>query len=642
MNINCQNSAYVSRLNLSKDDEIHKLLQGEIDVLTANLDITNSNLQELKLDYEYTSNDIYDNITPITWLINNETTPATIIPPSPAITNTYIYNSNLLGEIRFWNINTSNFPPVIPFGVPDYRVKIDVDGKLKIYYTYDPLINLTWGNGWIDPGNMIIGLVADSANQGATIAGLQTEIIVIDTKFEALFGALEELVQSGQILTNLDEDQLTQWAIDVGNITGSTDPQVASQSVRGLFNDVSSFLTTGRTTFLNRATNAIGQFINKNPLTSFIIGAGGTAVGISYGILQNIDFNKTLSIYTSNIIQENSNLTSNQRRDLYENEVMDMYYTCNIISNLQNNFYLNQAQGFINSNIITPQTIPMLNTSRIGIGISISSNFELSNFELDVVGKINSDYYYRSGVRLFTGTSNDYSNLSLSQGFINSNVLTAQTIPIISGSRIGLGITPSTSYELEVIGTTKTDTLIINNLNFNDIINNTSNAINNDLNVLDTTTSNLRDTLTLLDDVFTTTLNNNYCKKSTFLIETNYLINYDSINYYTYTIDLTKYVRYLQISDITKLLRFRINATLASSVAVFSYLTECEYKIMMSQSSSIGQTGGFHCRAFGIPEDLNLTKFDNYKFVKTDNIYQLVYLSPVQNAKFLITIIDEL
>ena len=97
----------------------------------------------------------------------------------------------------------------------------------------------------------------------------------------------------------------------------------------------------------------------------------------------------------------------------------------------------------------------------------------------------------------------------------------------------------------------------------------------------------------------------------------------------------------MQISDITKLLRFRISASLASSVAVFEYLTECQYSIMMSQSTSIGQTGGFHCRAFGFPEDLNLTKFAPYKFIKTNNIYQLTYISAVVGAKFLITIIDE-
>jgi hypothetical protein len=81
-------------------------------------------------------------------------------------------------------------------------------------------------------------------------------------------------------------------------------------------------------------------------------------------------------------------------------------------------------------------------------------------------------------------------------------------------------------------------------------------------------------------------------------------------------------------------------SSLASSVAVFDYLTESEYTVMMSQSSTIGQTGGFHCRAFGTPEDLNLTKYAPYKFIKTDNIYQLSFLSAVQNAKFIITIID--
>ena len=40
MNINCQNSAYVGRTHLSKDDINYKLLQGEIDTLTLNLDST--------------------------------------------------------------------------------------------------------------------------------------------------------------------------------------------------------------------------------------------------------------------------------------------------------------------------------------------------------------------------------------------------------------------------------------------------------------------------------------------------------------------------------------------------------------------------------------------------------------------------
>ena len=167
-------------------------------------------------------------------------------------------------------------------------------------------------------------------------------------------------------------------------------------------------------------------------------------------------------------------------------------------------------------------------------------------------------------------------------------------------------------------------------------INNSSND-NYNFNI---TNSNQIYSLRGTDEMILSILDSDYCKKSTFLISTNNLLNYNSVNYYTYTIDLTKYIRYIQISDITKLSRFKIMASLASSVAVFSYLTECEYTIMMSQSTSIGQTGGFHCRAFGIPEDLNLTKFEPYKFIKTNNIYQLSFISPVQYAKFIITIID--
>jgi hypothetical protein len=89
----------------------------------------------------------------------------------------YIYNSNLLGEIRFMNTTAkANFPYEYLPETPNYRVKIDVDGKLKLYYTYDILINLTWDSGWIDPANMIVGLVSDSFNQGGLITGLEVQI----------------------------------------------------------------------------------------------------------------------------------------------------------------------------------------------------------------------------------------------------------------------------------------------------------------------------------------------------------------------------------------------------------------------------------------------------------------------------------
>jgi hypothetical protein len=263
-------------------------------------------------------------------------------------------------------------------------------------------------------------------------------------------------------------------------------------------------------------------------------------------------------------------------------------------------------------------------------------------------------------------------NVNVSNIFITSNVLGDVLTPYISSNVLSNVLSPYDTIALRttainnlsnlyissnILGNVLTPydtialrTTAISNLSNNlistsngiiSIIDNTSNTINNNLNATNISLSNLRDNLYLFDETFTANLDNHYCKKHTFLIQTNTLTIYNSVNYYTYTIDLTKYIKYLQVSQYTKQARFKITASLASSIAVFEYLTECECKMFMSDSSTIGQTGGFHCRAFGIPEDLNLTKFAPYKFIKTNNIYQLTFLSAVVGAKFLITIIDE-
>jgi hypothetical protein len=57
--------------------------------------------------------------------------------------HTYVYNSNIGGDIRFYTESTKYYPIPFPSGEPPYRVKIDSSGKLFLYYTYDPFINAT-------------------------------------------------------------------------------------------------------------------------------------------------------------------------------------------------------------------------------------------------------------------------------------------------------------------------------------------------------------------------------------------------------------------------------------------------------------------------------------------------------------------
>ncbi len=125
-----------------------------------------------------------------------------ILPIPTDLTHTYIYNSNLVGEIRFWCKSTSSYPVVIPIGIPDYRVKIAPNGHLMCYYTYDPAINLTFGNGWIDIANSIVALNASDANIGVSLGGLE---IQIENNFQITQEQLKTLLlalQGQQILTS--------------------------------------------------------------------------------------------------------------------------------------------------------------------------------------------------------------------------------------------------------------------------------------------------------------------------------------------------------------------------------------------------------------------------------------------------------
>ena len=282
---------------------------------------------------------------------------------------------------------------------------------------------------------------------------------------------------------------------------------------------------------------------------------------------------------------------------------------------------VNVSNIFITSNVLSNVLSPYDTIALRTTAINNLSNLYISS---NVLSNVLSPY---DTIALRTTAINNLSNNFISS--VSSNVLTNVL----------------TLYDTIALRTTAINSLSNNLISTSNgiisIIDNTSNTINNNLNATNISLSNLRDNLYLFDETFNANLDNHYCKKHTFLIQTNTLTIYNSVNYYTYTIDLTKYIKYLQVSQYTKQARFKITASLASSIAVFEYLTECEYKIFMSDSSTIGQTGGFHCRAFGIPEDLNLTKFAPYKFIKTNNIYQLTFLSAVAGAKFLITIIDE-
>ena len=107
---------------------------GSIEVIGGNVDIEINDLIELKLDHLENE---YDATNPTLSL------------------NLYLKNENFNGEIRFYTEDAVNNNDVSNDKLT-YNTKIGTDGKLYIYYTYNPIVSLFITSGWTDVINYIV------------------------------------------------------------------------------------------------------------------------------------------------------------------------------------------------------------------------------------------------------------------------------------------------------------------------------------------------------------------------------------------------------------------------------------------------------------------------------------------------------
>jgi hypothetical protein len=303
-----------------------------------------------------TSNIIQTNINK---LIKEEIEHITL--PTPAdLNHTYIYNSNIASEIRFWCKSTADYPVINPLNVPDYRVKIGPNGHLMSYYTYDPLINLTFGNGWIDIANSIVALNAADANFTITVTGLQAEILnnynLLESQIRALVFALEDYTlmtqsQRIQIMQRLD-NELSAVRI------GQQSMPLALASIR------ESFLT-GLPQYFTQGITVITAIINNNPFTATFLGLGGAAFFYIANKIYEQEYNTiTLGLISSNV-KYMPDITETRRSELF-NDIFEEKIK-SYVNITSNEYYINLTQGFINTNIQDIQYIPNLSTSNLYI-----------------------------------------------------------------------------------------------------------------------------------------------------------------------------------------------------------------------------------------------------------------------------------
>jgi len=301
--------------------------------------------------------------------------------PEGLINHTYITNSNLGGEIRFYNKK----PALL--NRPDNSVIINNAGYLEIYYNYNALINLLEQSGY---KNIIFEIMSSKASinlQGGFIGTLQLETAGI----------------IGYLIKNRPQNE-------IGELLEAP-----------VFNTTSSI--TAITSGLNNIATRLQNFLFNNRYTLFL---GTPVAGAIFSFAQygaSVDASHIIANAIINQYDSNTTITEQERRDLLtlgSNLYKDKVYDA--LNNLSN---LNIQFGFINSNIQTIQSIPYLLSSNLYASNLSSLNISTSNLYASNLSSLNistSNLYASNLSSLNISTSNLYSSNLSSLNISTSNL----------------------------------------------------------------------------------------------------------------------------------------------------------------------------------------------------------------------------
>jgi hypothetical protein len=427
------NNIYYDYIGAKGNYEIVDYIDTEIKITSNILDTkinTTSNILNTKIDF--TSNFLRGYTD--TNIINLDNKYNNLIReiPDNSLTNLYINNSNIGGEIRFFVKQSGIFDINNATGQP-YRVKIGADGKLYLYYNYNAAIGLLETERWVEPINELIAHKVGIANLGAITGATDVTIakIIIDVN------QLNSIVLTDNIITNAD---------------------------RLILRDTSTLYGQAKIVF-EKIKN---QFTYANAIYAGIVGSVGFGiVSMSYGYIQskvNADYIENNLKYQ---LSSNTVMTPAEKEQLktdtfnvYTSNINDMnFYSCN----------LNILNGFINSNITTPQLIPKITTNEITYnGVEISTT--LNNYVLKAGGTMSGRLNFNYGAGIF-GTPVGGGGGSGERINLNTNGITATDYPPslgVSGNSLWFSSPANHSYQWfnngnQLMSLTSSGQLILNN-----------------------------------------------------------------------------------------------------------------------------------------------------------------------------------
>ena len=569
-----------------KIDLTSNTLNTKID-LTSNIlnkkidDTTNATLQTIaQVDNHYKL------------MIDEKIETQTVLGLTFNVKHTYIMNSNTntsFGEIRFYNQMQSNFNinPLDP-DPPPYKVKVATNGKLYLYYSYDPAIAATITGGWIDFNQLYGRLIADNINQGLTLAALQYEISSLAASASAA-GAAVAIPDLGTGVPTASTIQATQSGLAANVYTVQS--RIAA--------------TTG----------------------------GGFAVvwGIGYAIFDAIKNNDLANAFIYQLKKnKQSNLDAGNTADANTIQTAIDYTSNNFflsnLSNFNNNISnLSLAQGFLNSNIQTAQTLSNLNAYTITLnGQNVNNIFLAKNggsmynalaFQKSSSGPPAAGYFDGIGSRVILEPSTTTTDFACSMGINNSNKTMWNSL--------------SSNYSYNWwIGGSNMASLSSNAFTLSNI------AIN--------APSILQNNQTLATVAQNTILSStpNVSKKYGFNFSCATAIFINSTIYYTYDIDLRNYTQTKTTSNPSSFYRI-FNIKLFLSSAYFQVMVNNEYNVLSyeiymsneANTGTMGGTAGINIYANGTPRNPLLANIlpTYFSLMRTSDFNYLTCISTVQN-----------
>jgi hypothetical protein len=304
--------------------------------------------------------------------INEEIEHITI--PDTNLTHTCIYNSNLLGEIRFI---TKGMPQYLTNENKNYIIRIKENGAFELFYQYNLQYPTVLG-GWYNIMSSIRDTYAYQATNAGIVGEIQIAINGLNSKLIALESGLGALAANVEILNGMTIEELD-----------TIINEAASLNLGNIFNNAS------------------------------ILGISALGVlGIITSILANLLYDQYLTAQLKELAKMNNPNITEAEKTAYMEQIKQV-----AIDNLNEfNIHLrslNDANGYINSNNQDIQYIPNLSTSNLYIntgnlnklvasssisenGILLSNKYLTSNHLYNLISTYSSERQYPS--KLYTTT----------------------------------------------------------------------------------------------------------------------------------------------------------------------------------------------------------------------------------------------